>query len=48
MIKANIGIGTEADSLRDVARSYKDAQTALKIGQIFESEKISLITIISV
>lgn len=39
MIKANIGIGTEAQSLRDVARSYKDAQTALKIGQIFESEK---------
>ncbi len=39
MIKANIGIGTEAESLRDVARSYKDAQTALKIGQIFESEK---------
>lgn len=39
MIKANIGIGTEAYSLRDVARSYKDAQTALKIGQIFESEK---------
>jgi len=39
MIKASIGIGTEAESLRDVARSYKDAQTALKIGQIFESEK---------
>ncbi|NLL67414.1 MAG: PucR family transcriptional regulator [Clostridiaceae bacterium] len=39
MIKANIGIGTEAESLRDVARSYKDAQTAVKIGQIFESEK---------
>ncbi|HHY64409.1 MAG TPA: PucR family transcriptional regulator, partial [Clostridiaceae bacterium] len=39
MIKARIGIGTEAESLRDVARSYKDAQTALKIGQIFEAEK---------
>ncbi len=39
MIKASIGIGTEAESLRDVARSYKDAQTALKIGQIFEAEK---------
>lgn len=39
MIKAGIGIGTEAESLRDVARSYKDAQTALKIGQIFEAEK---------
>ncbi len=39
MIKASIGIGTEADSLRDVARSYKDAQTALKVGQIFENDK---------
>ncbi len=39
MIKASIGIGTEAESLRDVARSYKDAQTALKIGQIFEADK---------
>lgn len=39
MIRAGIGIGTEADSLREVARSYKDAQTALKIGQIFENEK---------
>lgn len=39
MIKASIGIGTEAEGLRDVARSYKDAQTALKIGQIFEGEK---------
>lgn len=39
MVKASIGIGTEAESLRDVARSYKDAQTALKIGQIFEAEK---------
>ncbi len=39
MIKASIGIGTEADSLREVARSYKDSQTALKIGQIFENDK---------
>ena len=39
MIKAKVRIGTEAQSLRDVARSYKDAQTALKIGQIFETEK---------
>jgi carbohydrate diacid regulator len=39
MIKASIGIGTSAESLREVAHSYKDAQTALKIGQIFENEK---------
>ncbi|MDI9514641.1 MAG: helix-turn-helix domain-containing protein [Bacillota bacterium] len=39
MIKASIGIGTVAESLRDVARSYKDSQTALRIGQIFEADK---------
>lgn len=39
MIRASIGIGTEAESLRDIARSFKDAQTALKIGQIFEGDK---------
>ena len=39
MVKASIGIGTEVTQLRDIARSYKDAQTALTIGKIFESDK---------
>jgi carbohydrate diacid regulator len=39
MVKANVGIGTEVDQLRDISRSFKDAQTALTIGGIFETEK---------
>jgi len=39
MVKAYIGIGTEVDRLRDITRSFKDAQTALTIGNIFESDK---------
>lgn len=39
MVKASIGIGSEVKQLRDIARSYKDAQTALTIGKIFESDK---------
>ncbi|TYQ15241.1 UNVERIFIED_CONTAM: carbohydrate diacid regulator [Acetivibrio alkalicellulosi] len=39
MIKAKIGIGTVVDSLRDLAKSFKEAQMALQIGEIFDSEK---------
>ncbi len=39
MVKAFIGIGTEVERLRDISRSFKDAQTALTIGNIFETEK---------
>jgi len=39
MIKAVVGIGTIVDSLTDLGRSYKEAQIALKIGAVFESEK---------
>jgi len=39
LIKAYVGIGTEVDRLRDVSRSFKDAQTALTIGNIFETDK---------
>jgi len=39
MIKAKVGVGTIVDNLRDVARSFKEAQTALLIGSIFESGK---------
>ncbi len=39
MIKTRIGIGTVVDSIRDVARSFKEAQRALHIGGIFDSEK---------
>ncbi len=39
MIKAQIGIGSIVDSVWDIGRSYKEAQTALQIGSIFESDK---------
>lgn len=39
MIKAYIGIGTIVDRLRDLGRSFKEAQTALTVGGIFENDK---------
>jgi carbohydrate diacid regulator len=39
MIMAKIGIGTIVDSIKDLAKSFKEAQMALQIGEIFESEK---------
>ncbi len=39
MVAAVIGIGTEVSDIRDAGRSFKEAQTAIQIGSIFESEK---------
>lgn len=39
MIKATVGIGTIVDNIRDIARSFKEAQMALLVGGIFENEK---------
>jgi len=39
MVKAQIGIGSVAESVWDIGRSFKEAQTALQIGSIFESDK---------
>lgn len=39
MIQAKVGIGTIVDSIRDLGKSFKEAQIALQIGEIFESEK---------
>lgn len=39
MVKAQIGIGTVVDNIRDINRSYREAQTALQIGSIFDSDK---------
>ena len=38
-IKTIIGIGTVADHLRELADSYKDAQTAIDVGKVFDTEK---------
>ena len=37
--KVSIGIGTAVDSIKDLARSYKDAQVALEVGKVFDTEK---------
>jgi carbohydrate diacid regulator len=39
MLKAKIGIGTPVESLSEIGRSFKEAQTALLVGGIFENEK---------
>ena len=37
--KVNIGISTVVDNLKDLARAYKEAQVALEVGKVFETEK---------
>ena len=34
-----IGIGTTVDNLKDLARSFKEAQMALEVGKVFDTEK---------
>ena len=41
-IKTVIGIGTVAEHLRELADSYKEAQTAIEVGKVFETEKTVL------
>ncbi len=38
-IKVVIGIGTVAEHLRDLADAYKEAQTAIEVGKVFDTEK---------
>ena len=38
-IKTVIGFGTVADHLRSLADSYKEAQTAIDVGKVFDTEK---------
>ncbi|MBN1892481.1 MAG: helix-turn-helix domain-containing protein [Clostridiales bacterium] len=39
MSRVNIGIGMPAPELKDVAKSYREAVLALRVGSIFESDK---------
>jgi carbohydrate diacid regulator len=39
MTRVNIGIGMPAQTLKDVAKSYREAMLALRVGNIFENEK---------
>ncbi len=38
-IKTVVGIGTIAEHLRELADSYKEAQTAIEVGKVFDTEK---------
>ena len=38
-IKTAIGIGTVAEHLRDLADAYKEAQTAIDVGKVFDTEQ---------
>ncbi len=37
--KVSIGIGTTVSNIKDLARSYKEAQVAYEVGKIFDNEK---------
>lgn len=37
--KVNIGVSSVVDNLKDLARAYKEAQVALEVGKVFETEK---------
>ena len=37
--RVGIGIGTIVDNIKDLARSYKEAQIAIEVGKVFETEK---------
>ena len=34
-----VGIGTMVSSIKDLARSFKEAQVALEVGKVFDTEK---------
>ncbi len=38
-IKVVVGMGTVAGSLKELARSYKEAQVAIEVGKVFDTEK---------
>lgn len=37
--KVSIGIGSPVDNIKDLARSYKEAQVAIEVGKVFDTEK---------
>ena len=37
--KVSIGISTVVETLKDLARAYKEAQVAIEVGKVFETEK---------
>lgn len=39
MISVSIGIGSIAPTIKEIAKSYKEAQVALEVGKVFDTEK---------
>lgn len=37
--KVSIGIGTGVDNIKELARSYKEAQVAIEVGKVFDTNK---------
>lgn len=37
--RVSVGIGTAVDNIKDLARSYKEAQVAIEVGKVFDTEK---------
>ncbi len=35
-----VGIGTTVDSIKDLAKSFKEAQAALEVGKVFDTDKV--------
>lgn len=38
--RAVVGIGTQVKGVKDLARSFKEAQVALEVGKVFDTEKV--------
>ncbi len=38
--RVNVGIGTVVDNIKDLARSFKEAQIALEVGKVFDTDKV--------
>ena len=38
-LKVMIGVGSVVDNIKDLARSYKEAQVAIEVGKVFDNEK---------
>ena len=38
--RASVGIGTVIGNIKDLARSFKEAQIALEVGKVFDTEKV--------
>ena len=43
LTKAVVGIGTSVVGIKDLARSFKEAQVSLEVGKVFDTEKVIIL-----